>query len=639
MPKESEVREGFSPSQYLLDVLITSAKSSVKIGQWLDCALCQTCTKDRQKVNVCVAENGQAVLLSVCNSQESKARNAILTPLPGQNTATLQKELLRFVRQTRLGAKLDNSVSGQCLENLNAASMIPSSSCQPQFSIQGGRAEMSNIVGDRKNCLKVTSMLASKVASKVMGIKEIKLAGTTILCTRAQALEENQACLMTRDGKVVWHFCQYKHLTTQMFELTPENGHTAATLTEDLLAYLPEICGSNCVHTVKEMECLTERDSAREARQKPSAPGDAIKSSIYSQRFPETIKLPKEAEEVYLTLLRLRSDYGVKIEEDGTFILEKAVQLLDGVASSLGKAPLWWQAGWNMLLDINPKIVEHPHKGSGMLIHHIRLDSDLIAHCSHNSTDAKKMEDLPGLEALTGRKAVVATRRHPGPSSGMTAACLERIGVKDETTKEEAVSKQAREQGEVGAFSSRFPHGLTKAFDPDEMLAYQGLLELARKTQNGKIYATNDLYGPLLELRKWAKKQKLPVSGVIRAAHKLRTRKVLEQANPNETRPKHFVLHHVQLPENGQDAPSDKVPTTTRVKESQPVATPGGGGSSTLSVLTGDSVSYDDFGQLFGQTIKQLQSIRKALILAGAEGFEFRDNNDGTQTISFTIKK
>lgn len=629
MPKESEVREGFSPSQYLLDVLITSAKSSVKTGQWLDCTLCQTCTKDRQKVNVCVAENGQAVLLSVCNSQESKARNAILTPLPGQNTATLQKELLRFVRQTRLGAKLDNSVSGQCLENLNAVLMIPSSSCSPQFSVQGGRAEMSNIAGDRNNCLKVASLLATKVASKVMGIKEVKLTGTTILCARAQALEEDQSCLMIRDGKVAWHFCQHKHFTTQMFELTPENGHTAATLTEDLLAYLPEICGSNCVHTVKEMECLTERDAAREARQKPSAPGDAIKSSIYSRRFPEVITLPKEAEEVYLTLLSLRHDHGGKMEEDGTFILEKAVQLLDGVASSLGKAPLWWQAGWNMLLDISPKIVEHPHKGSGMLIHHIRLDSDLTAHCLHNSTDAKKMKDLPGLEALTGRKAAVATRRHLGPSSGMTAACLERIGVRDETTKEEAVSKQAREQGEVGAFSSRFPHGLTKALDHEEALAYQGLLELARKTQDGKIYATNELRGCLTGLKAWAKSKKLSVSGATKGFSKLRARKIVVQSNPHDTKPKCFVLHHVQLPENGQDIPSDKVPTAVRVKESRPVATPGSGGS----------VPDDAFGQLFGQTIKQLQSIREALTLTGTEGFEFRDNNDGTQTISFTIKK
>jgi len=278
MPKEPEVREGFSPSQYLLNVLIDSTESSVKTGEWTNYALCQTCTKARGKINVCVAENGQVVMLSVCNSREDKARNAIVVPLPGQNARSLQKEILHSVRQASLGAKLDDSVSGQCLENLNAVQVIQASGHTNSFSVQGGRSEMPKSAGDKTKRLQVVE-------------------GTS---------------------------------------------------------------------------------------EKTVAPGDPDRPNVYSRRFPETVRLAAEAEEVYLALLKLRPDHGGKMEEDGTFTMEKAVQLLDGLAHSLGKSPLWWKKGWDMLLDINPHIIERLANGSGIMIHHIHLESDQTTHSSSN---------------------------------------------------------------------------------------------------------------------------------------------------------------------------------------------------------------------------------------------------------------
>lgn len=351
MPKESGVREGFSPSLYLLNVLIASTESSVQTGEWTNHSLCQTCTKARRKINVCVAENGQVVMLSVCNSQESKARNVIVAPLLGQSTSNLQQKIIHSVRRAKIAIKLDDAVSGQCLENLNAVQVNVSS--------------------------------------------------------------------------------------------------------------------------------------------------------------------------------------------------------------------------------------DHPK--------------------------------------MTQALAKVSTRKGRGKT----------------------VSKKPSEQGEAGAFSPNYPSGLSKALEQDEALAYRGLIYLAL-VQNGKVCAINDIRGPLLGLKNWAKNKKLPASKVIKGAHKLRERGILEPANPEDLRPKCFLLHHVQLPGNGQDADSEQAITDVQPKASPVVPTPSNGDNALLSVLAGENKSEDAFGQLVGQAFGQLQGIGNVLALANRlkeAGFEFSDNQDGTQTISLTVKK
>lgn len=143
MPKRAST-PGFSPTRHLIDVLITTAKTSVPAGQWLNCGSCQMCDKQKSPVNVCVETSDHLLMLSVCNVSEGIARNAILSPLPGQDITKLKHAILRFIKRIGMKTKLDNKLSGKCADSLVAAEKIAKYKLKMiKQTKQEGRREMA----------------------------------------------------------------------------------------------------------------------------------------------------------------------------------------------------------------------------------------------------------------------------------------------------------------------------------------------------------------------------------------------------------------------------------------------------------------------------------------------------------------